>query len=108
MKQTTKNMRFYGRKNKTAKDLYPYPAKWRSIASQSIAVPMRKPGRGGCLIAAASRFFFYNVGIHADFRRGKIWWQRIYTCKSEIYLQPAVSRKLHKSVSHTIYLPTSI
>ena len=43
-----------------------------------IAVPMRKPGRGGCLIAAASRFFFYNVGIHADFRRGKIWWQRIY------------------------------
>lgn len=73
-----------------------------------IAVPMRKPGRGGCLIAAASRFFFYNVGIHADFRRGKIWWQRIYTCKSEIYLQPAVSRKLHKSVSHTIYLPTSI
>lgn len=103
-----------------------------------IAVPMRKPGRGGCLIAAASRFFFYNVGIHADFRRGKIWWQRIYTCESEIYLQPAVSRKLHKSVnvlaasspfnaadhlsfyvgsfhnhrpqsvSHAIYLPTSI
>ena len=35
-----------------------------------IAAPMRKPGRGGCLIAAASRFF-YNVGIHADFRRGK-------------------------------------
>lgn len=103
-----------------------------------IAAPMRKPGRGGCLIAAASRFFFYNVGIQADFRRGKIWWQRIYTCKSEIYLQPAVSRKLHKSinvlaasslfntadhlsfyvgsfhnqrpqsVSHAIYLPTSI
>lgn len=44
MKQTTKNMQFYGRKNKTAKDLYPYPAKWRSIASQSNCSPHEKAG----------------------------------------------------------------